>query len=191
MPDVRAVIGVSTFKEKLSRARKPRRTVDICLAGDLVAEFAELEKQLKEATKEQAASYSLEDTGGAVELAERMEALRQEIREQVEPFVIQGLPGTTYRALKAQFPPREREDGQLVDSDRQLNTNVDDLAEPLIRACLVEPELDDQTWAETMEALTDGQWEELFAAAILVNEGRLTVPFSRAASAILQTSAHE
>ncbi|GIF14782.1 hypothetical protein [Actinoplanes teichomyceticus] len=182
---------MTTFAEKLKRARRPRRTVEICLAGDLVDEFERLGKKLLEAQQKQTASASIEDSGEVVEIAEQMEALRPQIRELTEPFVIEAISGTKYRTLKQKYPPHEGEDGQIIDQDKALNVHVDDFAEPLIRACLVEPQFSDELWAETLEAITDGQWDELFHAAILVNEGRLTVPFSPVASAIVQSNSSE
>ncbi|GIF08653.1 hypothetical protein [Actinoplanes siamensis] len=182
---------MTTYAEKLKRARRARRTVDICLAGDLVDEFEKLAKQLQEAQARQTASTSLEDSGEVVTIAEQMEALRPQIQELTEPFVLQAISGTKYRTLKAQHPPREGDDGQVIDQDKVLNVNIDEFAEPLIRACLAEPQFNDELWAETMEELTDGQWDALVNAAILVNEGRLTVPFSPVASEIVQRNSSE
>lgn len=181
---------MTTYAEKLKRARKPRRTVDICLAGDLIAEYERLEKQLAEA-QQAPVGQSMEDSGARVEIAEKIEALRTEMRAFTEEFVLEALSGKKYRALKAEHPPRQNDEGEVIDSDRALDVNMDEFAGPLIRACLVSPVLDDEEWAATEEALTDRQWDDLVAASIWANEGRVNIPFSRAASAILASSEPE
>lgn len=181
---------MSTFKEKLAKAKLPRRTVEICLAGDLVAEFEQLERQLAEAGRVPA-SDSLEDSSGLVAIAEQIEALREQMREATETFVVQALPRPRYRALKAEHPPRQDDEGEVIAEDRFMDANLDTLMEPLFRACLVEPEMDDETWAETVEWLSDRQYDDLMNAAIFVNKGGVSIPFSRAASAILQSSGSE
>lgn len=190
-PELRAVSGVSTFKEKRARATLPRRTVEICLAGDLVAEFEGLTRDLEEAAQ-RPSTNSIEDDGGMREIAAAIEALRERMRDDTEIFVIQALPGPKYRALKAEHPPRQNDEGEIVDEDKFLDANLDTFAEPLLRACLVSPEHDDDAdWSETVDRLTDRQYEDLINAAIYVNKGRVEIPFSRAASAILSSSEPE
>jgi hypothetical protein len=181
---------MTDFREKLKRAKLPRRTVEICLAGDQVAEFERLSRELEQASQRPAVD-SIEDDGGMLEIAQRIEALRGQMRADTEEFVVQALPGPKYRELKAQHPPRQDDEGAVIDDDRFLDANLETFAEPLLRACLVAPEFDDELWAETVEALTDRQYEDLVNAAIFVNKGSVTVPFSRAASAILSSSAPE
>lgn len=177
------------FREKLKRAKLPRRSVEICLAGDLVAEFERLSRELEQASQRPAVD-SIEGDSGMLEIAQRIEALRERMRADTEEFIVQALPGPKYRELKAQHPPRQDDDG-VIDDDKFLDANIDTFAEPLLRACLVAPEFDDELWAETVEALTDRQYDDLVNAAIFVNKGSVTVPFSRAASAILSSSGSE
>lgn len=181
---------MSTFAEKLAKAKLPRRTVEICLAGDLVAEFENLERQLDEAAR-RPASDSIEDDGGVTAIAEQMEALRQQMREDSHTFVVQALPRPAYQRLKDEHPPRESEDGEIRREDVILDANYDTFLTPLLRASLVDPVLDDATWADLESKISDSQFNALVNAAVTVNKGGLSVPFSRAASAILSSSGSE
>jgi hypothetical protein len=184
----RAGENVSTFQDKIANAKLPRLTVPICLRGDLVAEIERLDRELVAASS--SPSTGMEDGARLRELAERIEDLRTEMREDGNnhDFVLQALPGRDYRALKAQHPPRLDDEGDVVAGDRLLGANIDTLAEPLLRACCVDPELDDATWRSLEPVLTDGQYDQLVNAALLVNQGKVTVPFSRAASKVMRST---
>jgi hypothetical protein len=80
---------MTDIKSMLNGARLPERTVPICLRGDLVAEHEELERQLEEANRR--ASDSLAGNG-AGELADRIEALQEEMRAATVTFRVRALP---------------------------------------------------------------------------------------------------
>ncbi len=172
------------FKKMLADARLPERTVPVCLRGDLVAEWEDLERRLQEA---QRAATSMED-GGSAAIAERMEALRVDMRDHTWTFRLRGLPKRQYRELKAQHPPRKTDDGEVRTEDVFLDADLDGLGEPLLRACLVDPVLDDADWADLLDKLTDRQYSDLVGTAIYVNRGGVDIPFSHAASNLLQSS---
>lgn len=179
---------MTTFQEKIANAKLPELTVPICLRGDLVAEIEQADRELVNAGA--SPSTGMEDGARLRELAERIEALRDEMRQDDanHTFVLRALPGNVYRALKAQHPPRLDEDGDVVASDRVLGANIDTLAEPLLRACCIDPVLDDATWKSVEPILTDGQYDQLANAALRVNQGLVTVPFSRAASRVMRST---
>lgn len=176
---------MSDFKKMLADARLPERSMPVCLRGDLVAEFEELDRQLTEAQRN--TSTSIEDSGAAG-IAERIEALRVEMREHTYTFRLRALPKKRYRELKAEHPPRKDDDGAVRDEDRLMDANMDALQEPLLRACLVDPVLDDAEWADLVDKLTDRQYSDLVGTAIYVNKGGVDVPFSHAASNLLRSS---
>lgn len=184
-------MSVTTFQEKIANAKLPELTVPICLRGDLVAEIEQLDRELVNAGS--SPSSGMEDGARLRELAERIEALRDEMREDDNnhTFVLRALPARDYRALKAQHPPRVDGEGDVVAEDRVLGANIDTLAEPLLRACCVDPVLDDATWRSLEPVLSDGQYDQLANAALLVNQGAVTVPFSRAASRVMRSTEPE
>lgn len=183
---------MTTFQEKIANAKLPRLTVPICLRGDLVAEIEQADRELVDAGSLPSAG-GMEDGARLRELAERIEALRAEMREDDNNhvFVLEALSGPKYRALKAEHPPRLDDNGEVIAEDRTTGANVDTLAEPLLRACCVDPVLDDATWRTVEPVLSDGQCNELITAALLVNQGTVRVPFSRAASRVMRSTEPE
>jgi hypothetical protein len=159
------------FLDKVKAAQLPTRTVPVSMRGDLVAEIEQL-----------APSGGLEDAARLREIAERIEALRATMAEHSHTFMLRALPGYKYRALKAEHPARLDDEGRVRTEDALLGANIDDLAEPLLRACVVDPQLDDATWRALEPVLTDRQYDDLVQAAIMVNQGPVSIPFSRAAS---------
>lgn len=179
---------MSSILDKVANAKPHRRTVPICLRGDLVAEIEQLDRELVAAEKQP--TTGMEDGARLRELAERIEALRSEMAAEGNnhTFVIQALPGPEYRKLKAAHPPRTDDDGRVITQDALLGANVDTLAEPLLRACCVDPVLDDATWRAVEPALSDQQYDQLVEVAIVVNRGVVAIPFSRAASRVMRSS---
>lgn len=170
------------IKAMLSDAKLPERTVPICLRGDLVAQLEELERQLEDANR-RPSNNSLEGNGVG-DLVDRIEALQDEMRASTVTFRLRALPKPKWRALVAKYPPRQDSDGNPNLADLQVGANLEELLDATIRACLVEPEIDDEAW-ELMAGedgrLTDKQLGALSDAAWAVNRGDVSVPFSRAA----------
>jgi len=193
MSDLRAVTGVSgkgtlkNFKAMLNAAKLPERTVEICLRGDLVAEHQQAERDLERAEK--AAGNSLAGNGTA-EIAERIQALEAEMQESVYTFRLRALPKPEFRAFKAEYPVRI-EDGEPNKQDAVFGFDVDKGFEPLARMCLIDPELDDETWAQLMGKVNEQQFEELAAAAWVLCRGDVDIPFSFAASRLMSASGAE
>lgn len=190
MPDVRAVTvsgkgTLKNFKTMLAGAKLPERTVEICLRGDLVAEHQQAERELERAEK--AAGNSLAGNGVA-ELVERIQALEAEMQESVYTFRLRGLPAPEFRAFKNAHPIRI-EDGEPNKQDTVFGFNTETGFDPLTRMCIVDPELDDETWNHLLESLTENQLEELSAAAWFLNRGDVDVPKSSVASRLMSASA--
>jgi hypothetical protein len=194
VPDVRAVTGMSgkgtlkNFKVMLAEAKLPERTVEICLRGDLVAEHQEAERELERAEKNPANSLA---GNGAAEVAERIQALEAEMQESVYTFRLRGLPAPQFRAFKAEHPSRLDDKGDAKREDVIYGFNIETGFEPLTRLCVIDPELDDETWAQLMGTLTENQFEELAAAAWYLNRGDVDIPFSSAASRLMSASGAE
>lgn len=177
------------YKAMRKAARLPERTVPVCFRGDLVADFEVLERELEEA-RGAAGSDSLD--AGTGELLDRMEALQAQMRESTFLVRLRGMPGPKYRALVAQHPARRDETGEVVKADEAMGINNETFWEPLIRACIVEPELTTAAdWDEFVEGITDFQYGQIAQASFLLNRGDVSVPFSFAASTMRRTSADE
>lgn len=175
--------GKREIKALIAGARRPERTVDICLRGDLAAEMAEAERAIIN-LEQQRGGDSLAGNPAARDLARRQEALREEMLAHTVQFRLRGVSRRRWTELLAQYPPREGNK-----ADEAMGMNLDDCIEALVKECVVEPELDDDDWDHLLaEALTDGTYEMLTNAAWGVNQRDISVPFSHAASQILKNS---
>lgn len=168
---------MTTAKDILKNARRRETTYRLCLRGDLLAEHEALEAELARITGEGGwTASSLADTSPVVDLAQQIEALQAEMREQTVTLRFRALRRVDWEALVAAHPPRE---------DKDEAFNVETFAAPLVRACLVDPELTasefDDLWDD---ALNHEQRDEVFGAAWAANTEATSVPFSERASVV-------
>jgi hypothetical protein len=167
----------------IGRVKRPEKTVPICLAGDLQAEFEDLERDLAIA-RDQPADGTL--AGGAnpmaTQIAQQIMELRERMREHTRVFRFQGRPRKEYSDIVASCPPS--------DEDRENGAEVDweTFSVALVSACAVEPKMSVVEAEQLADVLTQAQWDSLVSAAFSVNKRDVDVPFSFAASAILQSS---
>lgn len=185
-------VSKGDFKAMLAGAKLPEKTVDVCLRGDLAADHEAAEAALAEAEKNAVTVDSLDGGGHLGELAERLEALEEEMRGHTYPFRLRALPKPRWRALVAEHQPRRDDDGDVLDADRFLGVNAETFFEAIIKACVVDPELDEDDWRLLLgEKLTDAQFDKLSDAAWGLNRRDVDVPFSRAASRLKKASEPE
>lgn len=169
-------------KSVIGAGRLPERSIDLCLRGDLVSQLQELERELAVAAEEEKVNGSL-DSAATRPIAEKMQALRVEMQEHTLTLKLHALPRRKWTALMAAHPPREDD---KVDAVTGLNR--DTFYDAMVRACVVEPVLDEDDWSGLDEKLSDGQWQALTNAAWAVNARDFDVPFLRRASQILANS---
>jgi hypothetical protein len=119
------------------------------------------------------------------------------------------MPRPRWREFVAEYPPRQADDGTVDPRDQHVGVDTDEFFPALIRRSVFDPQLDDEDWrvllgdseAERVRRekagkpvedgkLTDRQFDQLADAAWGLNRRDVDVPFSPAASAILN-SAHE
>lgn len=154
-------------------ARLPQRTIRVCLAADLVAEWEELDRQRKEVAR----TDSLADPAGGINAS--MEKLREEMTAHTVLFRLQALPKRRWRELFAAHPPRKDEKGEPIRRDVMLGVHYENFFDALLKESIVDPKLDDETLTLLLEEkLTDRQWEELTDVAWNLNRGSVNVPFS-------------
>lgn len=182
------------WRDKVKQARLPETTVQLVLRGDLAAEHEQLTRQLKEARE--ATSLAGDGSGRIIE---RLDEIAAEIRDSAIELTLRALPRAkrpgdrrpTFRQLKEQYPPREK-NGEMVREDMLAGfINAELFPEPLVKASVVEPELSDEDWDELMPNISDGQFEELVTAAWNLNRGKVNIPFSYGGSAKTPTSGAE
>lgn len=179
------------IKDKIRRATLAEATVSLCLNGALVAEFEQHERELQAAKRN--ASDTLDGNAAVVEIAERMEALRERMTEDTEVFRLRALPRNRWRELVDQHQPRRGEDGALDKRDAAIGVDVSTMFPALVRASVVSPVLDAEDWSallgdeSTDGVLTDAQFDALSGAAWRLNRSEVDIPFSFTASRILSS----
>lgn len=199
---------------------KPRLNEDwreIVLRPDLAVELEEADSELMDSRIRDAAAQPAEaekrmgtkpagDSPATVELAERVEELRQAMIASAVRFTFRALPRNKFRSLCDSLPPRK--DDQY---DAFAGYNRQALADSLVRASLIDPVFDDADWDTVLQALADGtfaaieagrdwrqlvdligpgQWEALLKLAESVNGSVVhDVPKSPLASEVLSPRA--
>jgi len=176
---------MSEFRDLLKQAKLPERTVPICLRGDLVAVHEGLERELELAQQDQASSLA---GSGAGVLADRIRDLEQEMRVATYRFVLRAMPRAAWRELVNAHPPRENDQGEVIDADRLAGVNQDTFPEAMVRASVIDPAPDEIDWDDLLGKLTDRQFDQLVLAGWDLNQGKVDIPFSRAASRALKDS---
>ncbi|PJN24064.1 hypothetical protein [Kitasatospora sp. CB02891] len=160
--DAEAVIGMATRRET---------SVPLCLAGHLQGEYEVLERQLADAAA--TVGQSLAGTNRA-DIAQRMEAVREEMAEHLVVFRLRALAPATWSDLVAAHPGR---------TSAHAFDEVT-LGPAAIAACLVDPVMSVEQYGRLAERLTSGQQDALLNATWSLNtEAAQRVPFSLLASA--------
>lgn len=172
--------------EVIRRAKRPERTVELFLGDERVAEYEELERQRGRAAGQ--ADDSL-DGGPVAAIDDRLERLREEMADSLMVVRLRGLGRLEYAKLLGEHPPRRGEDGEVIPADR-LGYNQETYWPALVRASWVEPALEPADLDYLLdELMTVGQFDQVSQVALLVNRGRVDVPFLRAASTPRTSSA--
>jgi hypothetical protein len=174
----------------INGAKPAERTIPLCTRGDLVARFEELEQEFEVASE--ARGDSLASGGRAREIAEEMESLRVQMRASTKIVVLRALtPRKKWQALCEQHPPRRDDDGNVFPEDRATGVNNETFWEPAIRACWAAPQLTPPQMNKLLDVLSNRQYDLLAALVQAVNNGDVDIPFSPAASRLIQTSSSE
>jgi hypothetical protein len=151
----------------------PEHTVQVCLKGSLVAEYEQLDQRLQTADRD---ASSLSAPAEAVQIAWRMQELREQMLAASRTFRFRGLAGAAYSQL---LESHKNDKGELSE---------DTWPPALIVASCVDPVMTQEKAQALRGKVTDRQWQDLYDAALAVNRQSVSVPFSNLASAVLRTS---
>lgn len=165
---------------------KPRGRSHTIYLKDLAEEIEELDAQLVDLQR----PGMLNSAPGARALAEQIEALRAEMAKSALRLRLEAMDPDEWKALMAQHPPRRDSIGQVVDEDA-AGVNTATFYPALARKSIVRPAMTDARWAKLVKAVSSRQWDDLWSLAWRLNRGEVDIPFSRAASRTLQSSAPE
>lgn len=156
---------------KLLQAASPaERVVPIILKAGIANQIDELEQQL---IRIRSVNDSLSDSPEALQIAEQIEALIEEVKESTIRVTIRQLPRKRWSDLKAEYPP----------SDPRLYYYSPKIFNDAVPESWVAPDISDDTRDGILETISDGQWNKLCDAVQVVN-GDVAVPFSELATRV-------
>ena len=169
----------------LIRAGKlPEKDFPVCVDPDLVSEYeqlVEMRDAAKDAAKE-AGAGSLAG-GNTATFDEQIADVKVRMEESTIVLRLRALGRLRWKALKDEHPPRKGDDGKTLPEDVFVGVNRQDFFNALVRATIAGPPLDEADREHLLdELLTDGQWEDLCTIAWNMNEAKISVPLSSAAS---------
>ncbi|MFI6594999.1 hypothetical protein ACIBHX_02055 [Nonomuraea sp. NPDC050536] len=175
---------MSAVDDLKAKVRRPEKTVSLCLAGDLQAEFEDLERELAAARDQPSSGTLAGGSAEAAEIARRIQALQAEMREHSEVFKFRGLTRREHSDLVARHPPTEEQ----LEQSPNVDVNWETYGVALIAACCVSHPMTEAEAGELVDILTTAQYSALYQAASAVNILGLDIPNSFTASAVLQGS---
>jgi hypothetical protein len=106
---------MTDFETLLAGAKRPERSVPVCLRGDLVADHEAAERELELAQRRASDSF---DSGGSGEIVDRIESLENQMAACTYPFRFRALPKKDFRALVTAYPPRRDDNDEVVPFSR-------------------------------------------------------------------------
>lgn len=165
------------INEILGSIKLPERVYPLCLRADLRGQWEELNRRLRQAEMESADSLAGGSNG---DLAEEVRALESEMAEHTVQIRLRALRSKTWSDLMVKHPPRKGTDDGA--------TNSETFGIAVLAACSVDPAMSEDQAGQLVDALTQGQWNDLQTILANLNNGSVEVPKSSLASAILQGS---
>lgn len=159
------------FRSKLAKASLPETTVRLCLNGAVRAEYDQLEDELASMTRDGTAR--LGGNPRAAEVARRMNALRDVMADSEVDVRLRATKVSAWMKLLADHAPRKDDEGDAAVGFNQATFFVD-----LVRASIVDPELDGDDFDALIDALNSRQFDEVSNASWALNRGEVRVPFS-------------
>ncbi len=161
-----------SFSEKLAQAKPVEDTVDICLAGELVAEYNALQQQLAATSDAPPGSGSLAGNSAKRDLQQQLEAVAAAMRRRTQTFRLRALGDTAYSKFLAGHPPRPEDRRDML-----CGYNRETMGPALIRACVIEPKVTDAQWDELGVVVSPGEWSKLDKLATSLNFSEISIPF--------------
>lgn len=163
--------------------------VPICLKGSLVKDWERAEQAVIEVQDAYDAALKLNEPiaqlGADRQAAiDAFQVVEQRMKDASITFRLTGVDEATWKAVLIKHPPRA--DYQL---DQFFGYNIATAPAHLVRACLLEPVVNDVQWERLTKRLTDAQFQRLVDKAISLNrDSDGTVPFSSAVFEAIRSS---
>jgi hypothetical protein len=175
-------------KSKLS-IKRPERVVSLCLDASLQAEWEKAEADLVAARAKP--SQSMTGNADLPRLAQAVTDLEAAMLAEVVLFRLRAIPRSQWSAAIASHPAKA-DDAE----DAQFGADRGAFFDEIIPASIVavtragEPvDFDAEAdWSDLADEMTDWQFSQFAEAVFVLNRGAVSVPFSRAASRVIQGS---
>jgi hypothetical protein len=171
--------GGLDIEKVLASVRPKTTTVRVCLRGDLLAQYEELERDLAEAIW---LDMSENRHAEAPVIAAKVTALQEQIKTAEVEFTFTAIGQQAWTDLIVQHPAREQ------DTDVGLDFDASTFPMAAVAATCTNPVMTLAQAHTLYERLNGGQWGELWQGCLRANVAGADVPFSLAASAILRGS---
>jgi hypothetical protein len=167
---------MTDFDQVRKLASRATDVISLCLAGDLVEQLADLNRQLEAAP----APTNLGDTTRR-DLAERIVALQDQMRESTVDFRLRALPARQWDPLWAAVPDRIEGEAPEAYAERLFPYYT-----TIVSRTVVDPAMTPEQVADLVDDLSSGTWNRLARRCVRVNLGEVDVPNSEAASALIE-----
>ena len=125
------------ISEILAGAKRPERTLELCLRSDLTAAVEDAQRRLQAERGRQ--RESLADGGNVDELRAELERIKAEAAEHTVVFRFRALNHYEIQTMMRDLPPRDD-----VPTDKRVGYNLDALTWHLFKKCCYEPELTEE-----------------------------------------------
>lgn len=172
---------MTTFDEILARTSLPTDVVRLCLDGAAMAEIRELERQLAGAAT---VPTSLAERAPASVIAEQIEQLREAMRGSEVEITLRAIPAREWTPLYASAPDQKQGEASDAFAQRWFTWMAE-----LVSRTVVDPAMTPEQVGQLVDRLPAASWVLLSDAAWLLNTGKVAVPFSAAASAMISAFA--
>lgn len=167
--------------EIISKAAPRTREVQVCLDPGLVTAHEQAVLDLQQAMDDDDGLVGSDAVRAA---AERVEQVERQIDDATHTFVLRSVSRREWADLLAKYPPsaEQRRAGHDADPDR--------FPVAAVAACLVEPELSEADVAKlaASDAMTFGEWQKLWLAALTLNVPPVPAPKLEAATELLRAN---
>lgn len=164
--------------ELLAMAKRPEDQIPLCLRGDLVVQFRRLEIALQDAPRE---APSLGELSPAAIIANHMQDLRAQMQAAEAPFHLRALAGREWSDFRATQPDLKGDDPE-ADSAAWFSWVCQ-----LVSRTVIDPVMTPEQVAELCDAMSGEQWIELSDGCWRLNAGKVSIPFSVAASVLTES----
>lgn len=166
-----------SIEEIVARARRPEDTVSLCLRGDLIAQHKTLTRELTTAST---VVPSLGERSAAARIAEQICDLERQMRDAETPFTLRAQDPRDWAPFFAGRPIQKK-----GEPDDEFGARWYAWVCGMVSHAAIDPVMTPEQVDSLVPCLSAEQWDELQNAAYVLNAGRVSVPFSEAASRLI------